>query len=206
MNRKRKAENSWECECRTAIEAGDADTVRMIEKKLQTLQNEAQARLIKLKQVTGMGVRMIDSNESQDGDVAYNTYERMIDAKFTAGPNAAKFSIWIRNVNREGTEELTVSSDLFYYESKQFSGDNDDDILNFLKKAGLEDAQADESEYEYHTGEKCTDENERRRFVYAEVIADAIHCIIEKYGEEDNMGVSLGISSSDIYTWVLFNN
>ena len=106
MNRKRKAENSWECECRNAIEAGDADTVREIEKKLQTLQNEAQARLIKLKQVTGMGVRMIDSNESQDGDVAYNTYERMIDAKFTAGPNAAKFSIWIRNVKERARRNL----------------------------------------------------------------------------------------------------
>ena len=201
MNRKRKAENSWECECRNAIEAGDADTVRKIEKKLQTLQNEAQARLIKLKQVTGMGVRIIDSNESQDGDVAYNTYERMIDAKFTAGPNAAKFSIWIRNVNREDTEELTVSSDLFYYESEKFRGDDDDDILKFLQKAGLEDARPEDYE-NYVADENCDDENERRRFVYAEVIADAICCIYEKYGEEDNMGVSLGISPSNIYTWM----
>ena len=50
--------------------------------------------------------------------------------------------------------------------------------------------------------ENCEDENGRRRFAYAEVIADAIHCIIEKYGEEDNMGVSLGINCSDIYNWM----
>jgi hypothetical protein len=43
----------------------------------------------------------------------------------------------------------------------------------------------------------------KQRFLYAEIIEKAINLVIEKYGEEDDFGVSLGIRDpEDIYEYL----
>ena len=138
MSRKRKLASSWASECRSAIEAGDLDTVRNIKKQLETLESEAKGRLIRLQ--PGTGVRMIDSNQSQDQDLRYNMNVRDVSATFTAGPKAAKFSISFSNENVEGDETILVRSELFRYEDGTCDKVTNAEILAFLQKAGLEDA------------------------------------------------------------------
>ena len=193
MSRKRKLASNWASECRSAIEAGDLDTVRNIKKQLETLESEAQGRLIRLQ--PGTGVCMIDSNQSQDQDLRYNMNVRDVSATFTAGPKAAKFSISFRNENVEGDETIVVESELFHYEHGECDRVDDTEILAFLQKAGLEDALPE-----------CTDvygdPNERRRWVYGDVVCDAVECVVGKYGRKDSCGVGLGMGCEDIYSWL----
>lgn len=196
MAPKRKAANSWALECRSAIEAGDASAVGQIEKQLKTLQWQAQARCIALQQVTGTGVRMVDSNQSQDQDVGYNMCSRSVDSTFTVGPKAVKFSIRFSNENVEGDETILVESDLFRYEDDEFGEVTDADIGDFLLRAGLQDALPERA-----SGE-CSDPAVRRRWVYGDVVCDAVECVVAKYGHEDGCGVGLGMNCESIYGWL----
>ena len=142
---------------------------------------------------------MIDSNQSQDQDLRYNMNVRDVSATFTAGPKAAKFSISFRNENVEGDETIVVESELFHYEHGECDGVDDTEILAFLQKAGLEDALPE-----------CTDvygdPNERRRWVYGDVVRDAVTFVIGKYGQQDSCSVGLGMSYGDIYSWLGLDN
>lgn len=69
-----------------------------------------------------------------------------------------------------------------------------DEIDEFLTKAGLIGAQ---------TRITCERDNinetTRKRFVYAEVINEALELIGEKHGWEDSCGVELGMGNEEIY-------
>ena len=242
--------NNWEHLCKNAIDERNGNQVCSIIKKLESLERYAQARMIKLEQVTGCGVRMIDSNQSQDYGKKnnYNMCSRTVNASFTVGPNATNFSLYFSNENTEGDEEIEVSDGhgLFNYTQdnsgysvdENFDAPTDEEIKEFLTKAGLVDAQPNKRcYYEYDHDEVTDDEddsedgcssdedeedkitrkkkyeerrkgretymkekdNERRRWVYCDIIHDAIERITDKYGTEDNCNVSLGFGSECMY-------
>ena len=140
---------------------------------------------------------MIDSNQSQDQDLGYNMCSRAVRATFTAGPKAAKFTISFSNENVEGDETIVIESDFFRYEGGECDGVADAVILFFLQKAGLEDALPERA------GDIIDeDPDERRRWVYGDVIYDAVECVLDEYGHEDDCGVGLGMGCEDIYSWL----
>jgi hypothetical protein len=192
---KRKAASSWEAQCRAEIDGGDADAVRTIAKTLEKLQRAVQERLIKQQQVTGCGVCLIKSNQSQDQDVGCNMCSRSVDASFTAGPKAAAFTISFSCEDMEGDETIVVESELFHYEEGDCSDVSDDEIAEFLQKAGLFDARSKHAEDD-------ESDAQRRRWVYGEVICDAVELVVDKHGHQDNCGVGLGMGSEDIYGWL----
>lgn len=166
---------------------------------LDALAKTAEARFVDLRKTSkdftkGCLVKMTSSNQSQDQDVGYNMCSRDVDATFTAGPNAAEFSISFSNENVEGDETITVESDLFILEEGDFGEVTDVEITEFLKKAGLFEVKTRNSE-----SEDDADDATRRRWAYADVISEAIELVVEKYGYEDNCGVFLGMGSEDIY-------
>ena len=139
---------------------------------------------------------MIDSNQSQDQDLGYNMCSRDVSATFTAGPKAAKFSISFSNENVEGDETIVVESDLFRYEDNECDDIDDEEILAFLTKAGLQDAVPQRANGDY------SDPAVRRRWVYGDVVYDAVGCVLEKYGYQDAYGVDLGMGQEDMYGWL----
>ena len=95
---------------------------------------------------------------------------RSIRAHFTAGPKAATFSIDFSTESDEGAEEIVVESGLFSYDSPQGGRSvkvKDDEISEFLQEAGLYEAITEHVEEE-------DEPSERRRWVYGDVIHDAI--------------------------------
>lgn len=195
MPPKRKG-SDWESELRNAIDNGEPDAVRAIETSLVELQRRAQERLISLQQKTGTGVCMVDSNQTQDQDLGYNMCSRSVEASFTAGPKSMPFSISFENEDVEGDQTIRIESELFIYEDGACGEVADDEIEKFLEKAGLQEAQPQRA-----TGD-FSDPAERRRWVYADVIYDAIELVIDKYGSEDSCGVDLGMGCEDIYDWL----
>ena len=138
---------------------------------------------------------MTNSNQIQDQDLSYNMCSRVVGAEFTAGPKAEIFTITFNNENVEGEDHVVIESELFRCEDGEFDGGDDTDILAFLKKAGLEDALP-------HNAIEYEDPNERRRWVYGDVICDAVQCVVGKYGVQDSYGVGLGMGCEEIYTWL----
>ena len=196
MPPKRKA-SDWESELRNAIDNGEPDAVRAIESSLVELQRRAQERLISLQQKTGTGVCMVDSNQTQDQDLGYNMCSRSVEASFTAGPKAMPFSISFENEDVEGDQTIRIESELFIFEDGECGEVADDEIEKFLEKAGLQEAQPQRA-----TDDDFSDPAERRRWVYADVVYDAIELVIDKHGSEDSCGVGLGMCCEDIYGWL----
>merc|ERR1712185_357021 len=120
---------------------------------------------------------------------------RNVASTLTAGPKAAAFTISFSCENMEGDETIVVESELFRYEEGDVSDVSDDEIADFLRKAGLLDARSK------HVEDDDSDA-QRRRWVYGEVICDAVELVIDKHGHEDDCGVRLGMGSEDIYGWL----
>ena len=193
--KKRKASASWATECAELISAGDAAAVRAVASKLDKLQRGAQARLIELQESTGCGVRLIDSNQTQDQDVSYNMCSRCVTASFTAGPNAAEFEITFECEDIEGDQTIKVESDLFLFEDLKCGEVDDSEIAEFLRDAGLSNCVPDKCD-------EPADEDERRRWVYGDVVCEAVGLVLKKYGFQDSCGVELGMGAEDIYGWL----
>ena len=115
---------------------------------------------------------MIDSNQSQDYGKKnnYNMCSRTVNASFTVGL-CYKFSLYFSNENTEGDEEIEVSDGhgLFNYTQdnsgysvdENFDAPTDEEIKEFLTKAGLVDAQPNKRcYYEYDHDEVTDDEDD----------------------------------------------
>mmetsp|Transcript_3741 Transcript_3741/g.3895 ORF Transcript_3741/g.3895 Transcript_3741/m.3895 type:complete len:202 (+) Transcript_3741:92-697(+) len=192
---KRKASEDWEKWLGDAIENSekDADELNRIMVKIDAFKTKTFNCLIKLKQSVGCGVIMTKSNENQDHDTGYNMCSRSVNASFTAGPNTAPFSINFENENVEGDDNIKVESELFTFEDGEFSDVADDKIDEFLESAGLIDATPKNNDSKTFTIE------ERRRWVFAEMIDEAIVLVLDEYGSTDSCGVGLGMNEEDIY-------
>ena len=42
----------------------------------------------------------------------------------------------------------------------------------------------------------------RRRWVYADIVYDAVELVTDKYGIEDSCGVNLGMHCENMYGWL----
>ena len=224
--KKRKASAAWEEECAALIANGDRDAVSAIAAKLKTLQRSAEARLIDLiaasKPPTPFcRVLLIKSNQEQDEE--YEGYDMRVSAEFTAGPQAARFSIsfYCKDVGRvafrlQGHLTIAVESDLFTYKQDEHGDESisdfdDDAIESFLRDAGLSEALPQRCPGKWYDVDNLSDE-ERRRWVYGDVIYDAVGLVQEKHGFRENYppchgfrgcGMSLlGMDKQNIYWWL----
>lgn len=197
---KRVAISSWESQLTAEISAGAAGEVQAIGAKLKALSQQVHARLIELQMSAGCGVVLVKANVSEDQDMDNNSCKRCVDAEFTAGPRGkAEFSLSFELNNIEGEEEIEVSGIMEYYQSdstkKETNGTYEDtDIREFLERAELLNAVPD-PEYA-GTGYR---ETERLRWVYGDVVREAIELVEEKKGAEDTWELGLGVGSDFIY-------
>mmetsp|Transcript_35582 Transcript_35582/g.40524 ORF Transcript_35582/g.40524 Transcript_35582/m.40524 type:complete len:208 (+) Transcript_35582:171-794(+) len=207
MSKRKTCETAWtETVTEEISNCTTDDEVHKIQGKLTTMLDKAKARLVHLRKASkdftnGCFVEMTDSNESQDQDLSCNMCSREVDAYFTCGPNAAEFSIHFSNENIEGDETIVVESDLFRLEAGKVEEVGNEDITEFLKDAGLYGVQTRNSK-----GEDITDDAERRRWNYADIISEAVDLVLEKYGLEDSCGVALGMGSDCIYRHLGLNH
>ena len=190
--------SSWFLNASTCIENCPDEALRGINNQLDILKTQVSQKLLKAKRSVGVGVVIIDSKQSQEHDQPY--YGRFVKATFTAGINAAPFSIDFSNKNYEGDEEIFIESKLFLLETDNHTGKTissevtDEEITEFLTEAGLTNQIPKDKSVDLENIQQ------RQRFLYAEIIEEAICLVIEKYGEEDDYGVNLGIKNpNDIY-------
>jgi hypothetical protein len=188
---------AWERDVAALIEGGDADAVAAVEQTLRRLTAQAQTRLIAAKRVVGVGVVLVDGNQTQGGDVGNNISSRCVTAHFTAGPRAAPFSISFENEDEEGDESVVVACELFTFEDDAFAAADGDTQRHFLTTAGLLDALPSTGEDE--TGP--LGRADRQRAVVADVLHDAVALVVAKYGEEDTCGVSLMGAGNTVRGW-----
>ena len=179
-----------------------------IQTQLEALAEAAKAKVYELVKESGdfrggCLVELVDSNESQDQDLGWNTCSRSISAKFTAGPNRTPFSIDISVDDIEGQETIDIGSELFHVMKEHEDTDKSledaaspKDIDDFLVKSGLGLTPRTRITAN-RTDEK--DEAVLKRYAYAEVINEAIVLLGEKYGWEDSCGVALGMGNEEIY-------
>ena len=150
-------------------------------------------------QATGCCVRLLKSNEIQEQDEGC---ERMITASFTAGPKAAAFEIKFHCQSfdpEEGVETAVIDSDLFMVEDDSCEEVDNEDIDEFLQRAGLLDARPQRPRND--DGDLST--ARRRRWVYGDVIYDAVGLVEEKHPPpEDDCGLGIGMSEPDIYGYL----
>jgi hypothetical protein len=208
----------WQKLAGDVIEISDLEKLNSIIAELDALKNKAVSRVATLKKDwVGCGVIMKNSTEEPEVNDRNNTRSRTVCASFTAGPNAASFSIIFTNVeDDESDETVVIESELFHIEDDNFFEVSNDRIEVFLNKAGLEnvvslnwdDDDEDEDGDDYGYGYLTDNEKEiirkekklrRNRWVYGEVIEDAISLVINKYGHMDRYGLGLGMSEDDIY-------
>ena len=199
---KRKASAAWEEECAALIDSGDADAVRAIAAKLETLQRSVEPRLFDLKPPTTVcRVLLIKSNQ-EPWDEEYERYNMHVSAEFTAGPQAATFSISFYFKDVEGKLIIEVESDLFTYNGYHYNGNgdhsipefDDDDIESFLRDAGLSEALPQRARRLRHEDDNMPDYT-RRSWVFGDVIYDAVGLVKKKHG-------LLGMDKDTIYSWL----
>lgn len=165
---------------------------------------------------------LIKSNQEQDEE--YEGYDMRVSAEFTAGPQAARFSIsfYCKDVGRvafrlQGHLTIAVESDLFTYKQDEHGDESisdfdDDAIESFLRDAGLSEALPQRCPgTSWNDADNLSDE-ERRRWVYGDVIYDAVGLVQEKHGFREiyppchgfrGCGMSLlGMDKQDIYWWL----
>jgi len=205
------ATNDWMRRAVSQVDgASHVEPLRTMQNPIKTLTGRIEAKLRSIKEKTqdfsdGCLVELVDSNQRQDQDLYQNMCTRQVEAKFTAGPKAAPFGILFNVTDYEGDEEVMIDSELF---SIEMAGDETmkdcfraptvEDIDDFLTQAGLRAAQT-----RLTAGKKDLDDRLRMKFVYAEVIREALDLVGEKHGWQDDCGIGLGLGSDDIYE--LFN-
>ena len=199
MSKKQKTcMSDWKTAAALQIDDADEEAVCTIQADLEILTDRAKARLCEIKKTSndftnGCMVEMTSSNQSQDQDVGRNMASREVDASFTAGPEAAEFTISFSNEDQEDFFSwIRVESELFLLEDSDFGEVSDEEIGKFLTKAGLYSART-------RNGKDAKDDAERRRWAYAEVLNEAIELVREKYGHQCSLGVNLGIDCENIY-------
>ena len=69
-----------------------------------------------------------------------------------------------------------------------------------LIKAGLQNALPQRASPDVH--DDSMEEDERLRWVYGDVIFDAVQEVAKKHGWQDSYGVGLGMSAHDIFGWL----
>ena len=178
-----------------------------IEAKLNALLASAKDKSLQCKAAEGgVGVVLVDSREDEDQDLDCNMNSRDISSNFTAGPKKARFSISFSIVNEEGEETVTIESELFRFEDGECDDIDDHDILEFLTNAGLQDAAPSVTKGGVGVAPaeiECP--TERRKWLVAEVITDALEAVIEKHGSESSLGVSLlgpSLNAECAYGWL----
>eukprot|EP00977_Amphora_coffeiformis_P003198 scaffold597_cov176-Amphora_coffeaeformis.AAC.4 len=175
--------------------------------QIKTLTAHVEAKLCAIQEATqdfrdGCLVKLVVSNQSQRQNTRRNMCSRHVDAKFTAGPKAAPFSISFSVTDTEGEQEVMIDSELFTIEmcsddtmKESFSAPSDEKINNFLTLAGLSAVET-----RVTAGKRTSlDDMTRKKFVYSQVINEALELVGEKHGWDDDCGVGLGLGNEEIY-------
>ena len=180
------------------IEDSKPENLDGIKTQLESLLKHVHAKQLEATVQCGTGVVMVDSNESLFDD-DWPMYIRNVYANFTAGPNETRFFISFGNrANYDGDEEIVVGSNLFTYEKatvSEYAGMTESptvgEIRSFLSDAGLENKIPERATAEYG-------EEERLKWVFCDVIYDAVEAVVAKYGQEVNGHIDLGMHCEDI--------
>lgn len=149
---------------------------------------------------------LVDSNQTQHQDVSCNLCVRHVKAVFSVGPKKYKFSISFRNENVEGDEKIVVDSELFLFEEGEVVFAPDVSIIKaFFTSCGLANVVPegyDDDNDDNDDDDDSDEKDERTKIAFCQMIREAIELVEKKYGVEDNCGVSLGMTSDQIFDWV----
>lgn len=208
---KRKAETeaespSWKDSARALEQSINVATAQgkllAISAELTKLQELATTRLNKMRSVVGLGVVLVDSDESQ---TVHEVCSRTVNAKFTAGPAQLKFFIAFEySSDGDCTVESAYEGDtagLFIIEEGIFGRPaTDEEILTFLTLAGLKDAvpTCPAATAAASSAGGLTEEL-RRKYAFCQIVSEAIALVEDKHGAKDNLRMGLGMGSQDIY-------
>jgi hypothetical protein len=187
---------SWQSAFRSALQAAKSpEEIRSLKDELLKLIDAADSRLISNSTDISDLLVLTSSNESQANDIPNNAASWTISSKFSFGPNQTEFRFGIEIYNQEGDITMNVNTKECSIDQSPCADDQVDLDLSkmedFLTRSGIN------LDTYYPSNVK-----NRKQLIYCQVVDQALECLMNEYGCENDCGVEMAMQQGDLKQWL----